>query len=68
MTTGRFEPAFPCPQDYDYSGMSLRDYMAITAMPIAVTLINQDGIYPHDEVIAARAYAIADAMIEERKV
>lgn len=61
-------PAFPVPAQYTIHnelvsdqapGMSLRDYFA------AMALLLQPS--DHESIVARRAYAIADAMITERK-
>lgn len=58
------------------SGMSLRDYFAAQALPVAMQCVGHN--YAHDigaftwdsgdvEAIALRAYELADAMLEARK-
>lgn len=57
------------------SGMSLRDYFAAAALPciIADTLNSDNESDPHDSAshprdrIAARCFAIADAMLKARE-
>ncbi len=68
-------PAFPRPFSVDdvdpdisypaHTGMTLRDYFAAKAMQADMT----DGIHENDFAwSAARAYKMADAMLEARKV
>lgn len=72
-------PAFPvCNGQSSYSlpGMTLRDYFAAKALPVAMQWIGHN--YAHDmgaftwdpedvPAIAVRAYELADAMLEARK-
>ncbi len=51
-------PAFPAGSSA-FRGMSLRDYFAAKALPVVLT-------YPGQR-FAEAAYAIADAMLAERK-
>ena len=64
------EPAFPVHDDPEtFTGMSLRDYFAAKAIPLAWKTF-ADGWSPDDltpENIAKSAYQIADAMIAERE-
>jgi hypothetical protein len=78
------ESAFPRPDwngswagSYVFKGMSLRDWFAGQALPavIAATAAGQHRPVPNtgdkaglDAAIARDAYALADAMIEARKV
>ena len=76
----QWEPAYPehLVFDPDYGargrttsghpGMTLRDYIAVAAMPIALEFIDRDEEHANAHELAINAYAIADAMIEERKV
>ena len=61
--------AFPRTPDteflHGYDGMSLRDYFAAQAL-IAI-VINDPHKNVHVTNIAAEAYCIAEAMLEERK-
>ena len=59
-------PAFPCHPGIDnpmYDGMTLRDYFAAKAMQSFI----QDYVYDNSDVIAARAYTLADAMLKARE-
>ena len=59
-------PAFPCHPGIDnpmYDGMTLRDYLAAKAMQSFI----QDYVYDNSDVIAARAYTLADAMLKARE-
>jgi len=59
-------PAFPCHPGVDnpmYDGMTLRDYFAAKAMQSFI----QDYVYDNSDVIAARAYTLADAMLKARE-
>lgn len=58
--------AFPTPNDPLYLGMSLRDYFAATALQGLLSRGGHDKINVHD-VLAQRAYQIADAMLEARE-
>jgi hypothetical protein len=58
-------PAFPCTQEnWDASGMTLRDYFAAKAMAVDMA----DGVH-EDEFnwVALRAYKMADAMIKAKE-
>lgn len=61
-------PAFPSfPSDYSGFGMSLRDRIAIAALPAIITV----GAYVSNgetvsEAIARTSYQYADAMLKER--
>jgi len=46
-----------------YDGMTLRDYFAAKAMQSFI----QDYVYDNSDVIAARAYTLADAMLKARE-
>jgi hypothetical protein len=59
--------------DPQRGGMSLRDYFAAAALPLAYAHWKsyndkeKDGEQPRESLVAEEAYTIADAMIEERK-
>jgi hypothetical protein len=57
--------AFPNPNRTDQTGMTLRDYFAAKAMQGFIA----DGAAPDvsKEAIAIMAYAMAEAMLEERE-
>ena len=59
--------AFPTATDNGHStnqdGMDLRDYFAAKAMQSFI----QDYVYDNSDVIAARAYTLADAMLKARE-
>ena len=56
-------PAFPTGYDKE-KGISIRDYFAAKAMQADMV----DGVHEHDFALtAARAYKMADAMLEARK-
>lgn len=67
-------PAFPCqplgsagmPLCEAQPGMSLRDYLAAAAMPIAAKQEAIHSKYPSYAGTAYRAYQFADAMLAER--
>lgn len=72
-------PAFPVaysneadgPTVMPTRGMTLRDYFASKAMPVALDAAWRDewcfdGFDSFDEMIASTAYAMADAMLAER--
>ena len=68
------EPAFPVSFKWDetlkeYNGMTLRDYFAAKAMPIAWGMYEKLYDCPPEDVIllvADYAYDLADAMMERR--
>jgi len=66
-------PAFPVPPNtwYDKQGMTLRDYFAAKAMPIAAGGLNQRGedFTRPDQYsqLATDAYKLADAMLVARE-
>lgn len=81
MTSKGYEPAFPgtvqnsvqsralgAPAFTQYSGMTLRDYFAAKAMQGDIASFPDDKD-PADvaSMIAERAYAIADAMLDARE-
>ncbi len=64
-------PAFPVPglqNDEDFNGMSLRDHFAGLAMQgdVASMPTHQDPA-ALAEIIASRAYMVADAMLKARQ-
>lgn len=61
-------PAFPVSDPCEHAGMTLRDYFAAKALPTCISLAqNRDGGW--DAISAATAaYAVADAMLEEREM
>lgn len=62
-------PAYPVTHNNDTTGMSLRDYFAGRALELLMRM--EEGrppiLFITDADRARRAYALADAMIEERK-
>ena len=65
------EPAFPQPTDstLSWQGMTLRDYFAAKAMPIAWGMYEKLYDCPPEDVVslvADYAYDLADAMMERR--
>lgn len=66
-------PAFPDGGQHDYTGgMTLRDYFAAKALPMAWSAF-QDGYYECEaaelpQEVAMRAYQMADAMLAAREV
>lgn len=48
-------------------GMSLRDWFAGQAMMVSMEQCRRDGIIENASNVAMGAYAIADAMLEERE-
>jgi len=61
------EPAFPTDShDYNYQGMTLRDYFAAKAMQafISSPSLKDDA---DEYAVAASAYKVADAMMGARK-
>lgn len=68
-TTNNGGPAFPVPGwkgDADFNGMTLRDYFATKAIEGAAS---GDGGLPDSsycQLIAKRAYELADAMLKAR--
>lgn len=82
MSTDTGGPAFPTtnehrsgPSTYHFEGMTLRDYFAAKALPLAFDhMVRQTGFisdlnHPGGTLssIAADAYSIADAMLEARE-
>ncbi len=65
-------PAFPqvTNAQYGYTGLSLRDYFAAAALPLAATAGLNDTPRPQGmtagQHVAQIAYAIADRMLAER--
>ncbi len=69
MSKPKNEPAFPVEScaDHEFTGMSLRDYFAVKAMPLAWKAA-EDGYFDSGEDsinanVAACAYQMADAMV-----
>lgn len=64
------KPAFPCHPDMEnplYDGMTLRDYFAAQAMQAFIDPSQwQSTVGPISSEVAFNAYAMADAMLEER--
>jgi hypothetical protein len=58
------EKAFPNPHLTHETGMTIRDYFAAKAMQGDMTQGIHEADFPE---MAARAYAMADAMMEARK-
>ena len=68
------EPAFP---SEDFEGMTLRDYFAAKAMPVAMETLRQDWTKDMGEewywnrseleLIAEHSYKLADAMLKARE-
>ena len=59
------EPAFPRDHAHDgHNGMTLRDYFAAAALQGLIAA--NPGLTATAEFLAADAYGIADAMLEER--
>jgi hypothetical protein len=59
------EPAFPVVRPTGctvYSGMSLRDWFA---GQVVGAIVKQNSLTPNPKKVAAEAYAIADAMLQE---
>ncbi len=56
--------AFPVPPQAYHSGMTLRDYFAAKAL---AAMIYQGAISYDATFLAKGSYAIADAMLQERK-
>jgi len=61
------EPAFPQRTDLklSYTGMSLRDYFAAAALPMAIQEMNEAESYDSSDA-AIVAYQYADAMMKAR--
>ena len=62
-------PAFPCHPDDEhppYDGMSLRDYFAARALPMAIQEMNDAESYDSNDA-AIVAYQYADAMMDARQ-
>jgi hypothetical protein len=63
-------PAFPCnsPDGTEtYKGISLRDYLAAKAISAVYADLNPSTLINNwDEILSARCYRIADAMLAER--
>lgn len=67
MTKPNNPPAFPYTQgNMTYTGMTLRDYMAARAIEGASVSAISNIRYNHD-LLAADAYALADAMLKARE-
>jgi hypothetical protein len=70
------EQAFPNPHRTDMTGMTLRDYFAAKAMPVAMETLCQDWTKDDGdswywnkteiEMLAEKSYALADAMLKAR--
>ena len=62
------EPAFPQRTDLklSYTGMSLRDYFAAAALPMAIQEMNEAESYDSNDA-ATVAYQYADAMMKARQ-
>ena len=58
--------AFPVPQSVRYEGMTMRDYFAAKALQ--GMLAENGGGALHNDDLAKFSYAIADSMMEARKV
>jgi len=69
MTKDTGGPAFPCEQQTNWTsaGMTLRDYFAASFVTAGNVFKNLSSGSTTDEV-AAQAYALADAMLERRKL
>lgn len=75
MTTNTGGPAFAVAElaNIKWEGMTLRDYFAAKAMQTILASQYEDGIYVGDldndseDVCAASAYQMADAMLDARK-
>ena len=70
MDKPKYQPAFPLTSHWHnelnhYNGMALRDYMAAKAIEGASVLAIGSIRYNHD-LLAADAYALADAMLKAR--
>jgi len=70
------EKAFPNPHRTDMTGMTLRDYFAAASIEVAMRMVkhdlntDQEYFYWNQierEIVASRAYAMADAMLEARE-
>ncbi len=66
-------PAFPAPglqDDEGFNGMTLRDYFAAKAMLVVAQDLTEDqktyGVRVADELVAERAYRLADVMLAAR--
>jgi hypothetical protein len=67
MTKPNNPPAFPVSADTKtFQGMTLRDYMAARAIEGASASAISNIRYNHD-LLAADAYALADAMLKARE-
>lgn len=71
--------AFPKTGDMCEAGMDLRDYFAAKSIPTAFAMLKHDydkempkgydwGEEDDYEIVAERAYALADAMMKARKI
>ena len=78
MTRTNFENGMNAFPDADYRGMTLRDYFAARALPIAVKLntqqynreLGKEWFWDDEEDAAFAAnvaYSLADAMMKERQ-
>jgi hypothetical protein len=71
------EQAFPNPHRTDMTGMTLRDYFAAKAMPVAMETLRQDWTKDDGdswywnkteiEMLAEKSYALADLMLKARE-
>jgi phosphoketolase len=80
------EPAFPVPSyvnaqgethDVEFTGMTLRDYFAARAMPVAIKTLMHDYTrddedwfwesYIDNDMLAELSYEMADAMLKARE-
>jgi hypothetical protein len=71
------EQAFPNPHRTDMTGMTLRDYFAAKAMPVAMETLRQDWTKDDGdswywnkneiEMLAEKSYALADLMLKVRE-
>lgn len=67
MRNNKDELAFPRSEAYQCSGMTLRDYLAAKAMPMAAEQEAQFSKSPSYAGTAQRAYQFADAMLVARQ-
>jgi hypothetical protein len=73
----KIEQAFPNPHRTDMTGMTLRDYFAAKAMPVAMETLRQDWTKDDGdswywnkteiEMLAEKSYALADLMLKVRE-
>ena len=66
MSKDNTGPAFPCPPHADFTGLTIRDYIAIKAMQGFLANPAEHICRAKSDAIATWSYLIADVMLKER--